>query len=454
MTVLLDLSPELATIVLDYLVPYPQTLNNLCLAGNHTLLALARPYTWQEVDITLSDNRKTSAALADRLLAFCSDSAKVIAIRSLNITFTGSFNYHTPAIKTLSESLWRIKNLTHMTINCVNNTHNSWTQPRYIQSFIEELPSLQSLTIDGCIDTYHAGGEDLADLPIPPLRHLAARFCGVDDGISKIWSYCSNLEVVELAGGLAERFFKENSSLPLDEIHAKVDGTSEYLTGMYYILNPPHNAPDRPAILYTAKTIKLISDANAATNNSDCWTLTWFFEVHPDEPSETLTEIFLELSIGVYTLGVFLSGIRSPILERVGVVALEDGIWVPSEFDEFLVEVTDTGGLFFEGFESLQELVLPCDGMSQTALSLLPPLLARAPALQRLYFAFADSEDLATAAGKYAETVSTLRAVAWRNICEFCLVRDGGTPPLRLEKKVYTATRWQEWNGIGKWWEM
>ncbi|KAK7023146.1 hypothetical protein R3P38DRAFT_2957765 [Favolaschia claudopus] len=454
MAVLLDLSPELATVILDYLVPYPRTLDNLCLAGNHSLLALARPYTWREVDITLSDNRKMSAALADRLSAFCSESVKVAAVHSLNLTFTGSFDYHTPAIETLSENLWRLTNLTHVTINCVNNTHKSWTQPRYIQSFIEELPSLLSLTIDGCIDTYHAGGEDLADLPIPPLKHLAARFCGVDDGISKIWSYCSNLEVVELAGGLAERFFRENSSLPLDEIHARVDGTFEYSTGMYYILNPPRNAPDRSAIFHTAKTIKLISDANAVTNNSDCWTLTRFFEVHPDEPSETLTEIFLQLSIGVYTLGVFLSGIRSSILERVGVVALEDGIWVPSEFDDFLVEVTDTGGLFFEGFESLQELVLPCDGMSQATLSLLPSLLARAPALQRLYLAFADSEDLATPAQTYAETISTLRSVAWRNRCEFCIVRDGATSSLHLREKAYTAPSWQERNGIGKWWEM
>ncbi|KAK7023140.1 hypothetical protein R3P38DRAFT_3356945 [Favolaschia claudopus] len=459
MAVLLDLSPELVTAILDHLVPFLQTLDNLYLAGNHNLFTLARPYTWREVDITLSDNRQTSAALAERLLAFCADSAKVSAVRSLNITFTGFFDYHTPAIKTLGENLWRFTNLTHVTINCVNNTANFWTQPRYIQSIIEDLPALLSLTIDGCIDTYCKADESLASLAalrIPPLKHLAARFCEVDDGVSQIWCYCSNLEVVELAGGLAERFFKENSSLPLNGIRAKMDGTSEYSAGMYHILNPPRNAPGRPAIFHHAKTIKVISDdANASTVDSDCWGLTNFFEDHPDEPSETLTEIFLELSIDVYSFSVFLTGIRSAILERVGVVAL-GGVWIPSKFDEFLVELTHTGGLFFDGFESLEELVLPCDGISPETLRLLPRLLAHAPTLQHLYFAVADCEDgdLAVAAQTYAEAISTLASVSWRNRCCFNVSLPAGISPVRLRERPYQAPRWQGWNGIGEWWEI
>ncbi|KAK7023133.1 hypothetical protein R3P38DRAFT_2532504 [Favolaschia claudopus] len=474
MAVLLDLSPELVTAVLDYLAPFSETLDNLCVVGNRNLLALARPYTWREVDITLSDNRKTSATLAERLLAFCADSAKVSAVRSLNITVIGSFDYHTPAIEALGENLPRLVNVTHATVNCVNSYNAfGWALPRYIQSIIEELPSLLSLAVDGCLDGFHDGAQDMGENPIPPLRHLRARFCQPEivEGVSTVWSYCSNLEVVELAGGLAEKFLKQHSSLTDTKLEAKLEGTLEYPCGMNSFL---YERTERPAIYHTAKTIKLISDVNSSTSPvSDSWDLTWVFEANPNEPSESLTEFVLDLSICVKSFGVILSGIRSPILERIGVIAAEDGCWIPSEFDEFLVQITDAGGAFVDGFESLEELVLPCDGISPDTLvraeyllhfhladhqlqRLLPPLLAHAPALQHLYLAVADCEegDLAAAAKTYAEAISTLVSVSWRKRCCFDIYRQAGTLPLRLRERLYEAPRWQGWNGIGKWWEI
>ncbi|KAK7052114.1 hypothetical protein R3P38DRAFT_2858637 [Favolaschia claudopus] len=455
MAVLLDLSPELVTAVLDHLAPFSQTLDNLCLAGNRNLLALARPYTWREVDLTLSDNRKTSAALAERLLSFCADSAKVSAVRSLNLAFVGRFDYHTPAIKTLAENLPRLVNVTHATVNCVNSYNAfGWALPRYIQSIVEELPSLLSLAVDGCLDGFHDGAQDMGENPIPPLRHLRARFCQPEiyEGVSTVWSYCSNLEVVELAGGLAEKFLKQHSLLTDTEI--KVKTMLVYSCGMNSIL---YDRTKRPAIFETAKTIKLISDVNSSTmspaSDSDSWELT-VFEANPNEPSESLTEFVLDLSICVESFGVILSGIRSPILERIGVIAADDGSWIPSEFDQFLTRLTDNGGLFFAGFESLEELILPCDGVSPETLRLLPPLLAHAPALQHLYFAATDCGDLAAAAKTYAEAISTLASVSWRNRCCFCVSRQAGVSPVRLTERPYEAPRWQGWNGIGKWWEI
>ncbi|KAK7052121.1 hypothetical protein R3P38DRAFT_3172448 [Favolaschia claudopus] len=425
MAVLLDLSPELITAVLHHLAPFSETLDNLCLVGNHNLLALARPYTWREVDITLSDIRKTSAALAERLLAFCADSAKVSAVRSLNLAFVGRFDYHTPAIKTLAENLPRLVNVTHATVNCVNSYDvGGWALPRYIQSIVEELPSLLSLAVDGCLDSFHDGAQDMGENPIPPLRHLRARFCQPDivEGVSTVWSYCSNLEVIELAGGLAEKFFTQHGLLTDIKIEAKLEGTLEYSCGMNSIL---YERIELPAIYHTAKTIKLISDVNSSTSPvSDSWDLTLVFVANPNEPSESLTEFVLDLSICVKSF------------------AMGAG---------FLGQITDTGGSFFEGFESLEELVLPCDGVSPETLRLLPPLLAHAPALQHLYFAATDCGDLAAAAKTYAEAISTLASVSWRSRCCFCVSRQAGVSPVRLRERPYEAPRWQGWNGIGKW---
>jgi hypothetical protein len=54
--------------------PHPIRFYNLCLAGNHNMLELVRPYTWREVDTTLGDgrydNEETNRALATRLHSF------------------------------------------------------------------------------------------------------------------------------------------------------------------------------------------------------------------------------------------------------------------------------------------------------------------------------------------------------------------------------------------------
>ncbi|KAK7023147.1 hypothetical protein R3P38DRAFT_3195099 [Favolaschia claudopus] len=452
MAVLLDLSPELVIAVLDHLAPFSQTLDNLCLAGNRNLLALVRPYTWREVDITLSDNRKTSAALAERLSAFCSDSAKITAVRSLNITVMGSFDYYEPASSTLWENLPHLVNVTHTTVNCVNsyNRFASRDLPRYIQAIVEELPSLMSLVVDGCLDQCHDGGHNMRKTPIPSLRHLRARFCQLHpmgEGVSVVWSYCSNLEVVELAGGLVEKFFKQHSLLTDAQIKAQLQGTSESLCGMYDILNPPHNARERPAVFHTAKTLKLISDANSSGND-----LVRLFAEDLEEPSESLTEVFLDLAICAESFGVILWGFRSPIIERMGVIAADDGCWISGEFDQLLARIKN-GALFFAGFESLEELVLPCDGISpETPATSASP--GPRPCTSASSFAATDCGDLAAAAKTYAEAISTLASVSWRNRCCFCVSRAVSASSVQLGEGLYEAPSWQGWNGIGKWWEI
>ncbi|KAJ7285333.1 hypothetical protein C8J57DRAFT_1217585 [Mycena rebaudengoi] len=100
---LLDLSPELMEAILDILAPDSPALDNLCLAGNHNLLALARPYTWRELNITLSSfehkgaERAASSALASRFEAFYADPVKTAAARSLNIKLAGIFHSWAPA---------------------------------------------------------------------------------------------------------------------------------------------------------------------------------------------------------------------------------------------------------------------------------------------------------------------------------------------------------------------
>jgi hypothetical protein len=224
MAVILDLSPELISSVLDYLAPHGLALKNLCLVGNHNLLTLARPYTWREIEVTLCDNGDTSRALAERVRTFCADPLKAAAVRSLNITFCGVFDFRTPAVSALYDNFPRLVNATHAYISCSGTTGGGFlSQPQYVMAALQELPALLSLSVDGCLDKFHRGPQNMAEWPVPKLKHLSARLCN-PEGVGEVWTFCSNLEVVELAGGFAERFLRQNSACTTNEIKARLNG--------------------------------------------------------------------------------------------------------------------------------------------------------------------------------------------------------------------------------------
>ncbi|KAJ7677825.1 hypothetical protein DFH06DRAFT_561285 [Mycena polygramma] len=214
MTVLLDLSPEIVSLVVHYLAPYSEALDNLCLAGNHNLLALVRPYTWREIHVTVGDGRRTntanSEAFADRWRTFCSDSTKAAAVRSLNITLSGLFDFDTPAVNAIYHSFPRLLNVTHASICLIDSIDIDSSERVLIKAAVKALPTLISLSVNCCTDDYDEEYDNMDDCSTPKLVHLATRFCN-PMGIGCLWQYCSNLRGVEMQGGLVENFWRENA---------------------------------------------------------------------------------------------------------------------------------------------------------------------------------------------------------------------------------------------------
>lgn len=118
---LLDFSPEVICVILDHLAPDSPSLDALCLAGNHKLLAITRPYTWMEVNMVLGAEGRASARTAVRLEAFVTDPAKVRAVRSLNIRLVGPYICRMPAILMLIENLDAFVNVTHASFDCTRS---------------------------------------------------------------------------------------------------------------------------------------------------------------------------------------------------------------------------------------------------------------------------------------------------------------------------------------------
>ncbi|KAF8217906.1 hypothetical protein K438DRAFT_1952770 [Mycena galopus ATCC 62051] len=454
MSLLLDLSPELVYAIVDHLAPDSDALHSLCLVGNHNLLALVRPYTWRQITATVDDGRsddgKKSRALASWLRTFCSDPARARAVRALHITLLGLFDVTLPAVRALFDSFPLLTNVTHASVCCTNSSVvvGFPTQSHLIKVAVQSLPSLLSLSVDCCTDGW---GEyaDMEDLPVPKLAHIATRFCN-HEGIARLWNYCSNLKVIEMEGGAAEQFWREHAL----DASGRFQGHDSYDTGLDFIFTQPRGV-QRPLFFDTVSKIKLTSDTTYDDSDS-CSLMHYFEEVRDSQPSPSLKEWVMTMSIGVEQFRHILRGICSPVIERIGVTPSETEHWIPDEFDDYLVKLSRDGGLFFASFEALTDLALPCDGISPKTLELLPPLLGHAPALRHLHFASVGGmPDITTdIADTYAASIPTLQSVSWRNGSTFCLVRDGGGGAPTCARDAYVAPVWERWSGIGEWWEM
>ncbi|KAJ7097595.1 hypothetical protein C8R44DRAFT_367887 [Mycena epipterygia] len=194
MPLLLDLPPEVISVIVEYIAPCSQTLDNLCLAGNHNLLALVRPFTWREINTTLDDagtddKRKSSHRLAARFEVFFGDPDKASIVRSLNVTLVGLFDNTTPAILSLVKNVDKLIHVTHASISCVDSEVWAPSPNLFVKWVVLGLPSLLSLKVDLCPESGDPDDDfwDMAEHPVPSLRHVATRFC--DTGLSTLWMY-------------------------------------------------------------------------------------------------------------------------------------------------------------------------------------------------------------------------------------------------------------------------
>ncbi|KAJ7176808.1 hypothetical protein C8R46DRAFT_1213384 [Mycena filopes] len=178
-------------------------------------------------------------------------------VRSLDITLTGYFDDRLPSVLALFELFPQLLNVTHAYVRCVDS-RNDWdlaTSPRLIEVAVQRLPSLLSLSVDCCTDWMGLGFLDMADRPVPELRHLASRFCH-PNGLCNPWNYCLNLEVIEIEAGRAEEFWQKNTN----SLH-EFEGDKLYDTGLSFIMEESRDRVQRPSFFDSDRKIHLISDA-------------------------------------------------------------------------------------------------------------------------------------------------------------------------------------------------
>ncbi|KAJ7176815.1 hypothetical protein C8R46DRAFT_1213390 [Mycena filopes] len=446
----LDFPPELILAVVNDLATDSAALRALCLAGNHILLALVRPVTWKELKLVLGDDSVSSPALAARLQAFFADPAKAGAVRYLDITLKGRYISMIPAVKAVLNGMEKLINATHVKISCVRSQNlPGWpTSGRLVRHAVECIPSLLSLTVDGCEANREEEFFDMeevreeADPPTPPpkLMHVAARFC--NPRLGALWRNCPNIRIFETEGGHPEDFWRAQIAGEDEPVY---HGTAEDWTGIVYLLDED--------MIHNVETINVKSHATAEETSYELRDLANGFTGNDEPPPARLKVFSTHMPLSVEHYAKIIRGIQRPVIERFAVIFSEQDVWTASKFDQLLrdLENADEGPAFFAGFTSLQEYWVPCDGVSD----LLLDLLAHAPQLKHLFFNPADNPTtLPDAARKYGKSITTLVSISWHNQATFTVKRSALELDVEVVQGEYVLPKWTEQRGIGEWWEM
>ncbi|KAJ7270820.1 hypothetical protein C8J57DRAFT_292710 [Mycena rebaudengoi] len=442
---MLDLSPELMAAILDILAPDSPALDNLCLAGNHNLLALARPYTWRELNVTLSSfepegaERAASSALASRFETFYADPVKTAAARSLNITVVGVFDSRTPAVLALLKGLHKLANVTHLSLDGLESRAYSESPGLLIKRALDSLPRVKSLNVECCESTNDKVYEGMEDPLAPSLVHIATRLSG--HKLGDFLQCCPNIQVLELAGGDLFEYWCKNTKKGAS--NATRDGFDDStMSPLAVLLYRNENLPN------TLRKLNIIA------HSYDIWRITEFFEKIA-EPPAVLKEVFIDIPMFVYDYQRILHGVRGPVIERLAVTS-------PEVVEDFVNVIQNLSGddTFFSAFESLEEFWIPWGGVLETASDdpeahpVLAKLLSHAPALKHLYFDAPENVGVfvsfSSAAKTYASSISTLETVSWKARVTHRVLR--GTQ-IQTVPLAYSGPTWQAWTGIGNWWE-
>ncbi|KAJ7270818.1 hypothetical protein C8J57DRAFT_713589 [Mycena rebaudengoi] len=436
---LLDLSPELMEAILDILAPDSPALDSLCLAGNHNLLALTQPYTWRELNVTLSsfegDDRGASSTLASRFEAFYADPVKTAAARSLNITVAGVFDSRAPAVFAFLKDAHKLVNVTHLSLDGLESRAYSESPGTLIRRVLKSLPRVRSLNVECCESRNRNEYEGMEDPLAPNLVHIATRLSG--HGLGYFLQYCPNIQVLELEGGdIFEYWCKNTKKDASNATRRGFDDTS--LTPLSSFIYHNENLPN------TLRKLNIIA------HSFDILCISDFFEI--PEPPAVLKEVFIDMPMRVTVYQNILRGIRGPVIERLAVTS-------PAVVKNFVNVIQNLSGddTFFSAFESLEEFWIPWGGVLETASDdpeahpVLAELLSHAPALKHLYFDAPENTVVFMSAAKtYASSISTLESVSWKARATHRVLRGAQIQTMPL---AYSGPAWQAWTGVGKWWE-
>ncbi|KAE9407998.1 hypothetical protein BT96DRAFT_1013872 [Gymnopus androsaceus JB14] len=433
MSSLAELPEELITTIVHSLSSDKQSLLNLCLAGNHILLAIARPLTWREVTFHVDLDEWISFDDIDwwttrSIFHFTADQKRAKSVISPRIKFSGIYNYGQPIIGLLQESLKKLTNLNHAYLSFFEVFSTDGT-PSLLEVVLQSLPSLKSVYVDG----YGAGEEPIAPIELPPLKSLVTSYCSPN--VAELWASARNLEVMELCGGYGARYYWEN----IHKLHSSRSfmGYDGETMGTGYILNE--------GLLHAGyfnhlRRLHIVSELD---ENEECLDIAHIVEFSTLCPNSltSLEELILELPFTIPEYEVVLDGMTVPGLRRL-MVKLQDTAF------GYIETIFTSPRRTWERLTSLEEFWLPLEGLREAEVGIICLALSHLKNLKCLYFEenreyYADVDHMAEGVTMHLGAhLPQLDGVYW-NYYSFKVLRDQEGMVKSVIKQEYQKPKWQ-----------
>ncbi|PBK75909.1 hypothetical protein ARMSODRAFT_414730 [Armillaria solidipes] len=456
------------------------SLLSASLAGSHILSAIIRPLLWRHVYIACNVSLGPEDDLqAARITALCADLRRVSAARALNIKLRGHFDYSLGIFRSLAAGLPNFTNVTHASIDCCESHEViSCGQPGYfVRRVLISIPSLVSLTVKGCYaddadfgnfsDDEDASSDDEESFPViaPQLRHLYLKYCGCR--MARVWYNIPRLEVLEMEAGDGRAWYAKE--MKGGGKWGGIESRILDVTGPMELEHAQHLM--RLMLRSSAGTDSVVLDENifGGTDGhlehirmgiwNDLENTVYFFETNA---LHNLTELVLDLKYNPELFGKLLAsaGIASCPLRRLYIGTSKP--WDRREdFETAFPRAGNDRGrspVSFRSFSALQELYLPCDGISFGQLDVLPLLLEELPRLNHLYLGHSGDKDqphrrFEDAARAYSSIIRTAHTISWTGKRTIEVERYSDYSVRCLKAREYRSPRWIHSCGIGEWWE-
>ncbi|KAK0457021.1 uncharacterized protein EV420DRAFT_1550981 [Desarmillaria tabescens] len=401
---LVDLPTELLHTIFSNIHGENVTLNNICLVGNRTLLAIARPLTFREINIALSLPLTESHRFYSKFRSVYSNKNRRDSVKSISFRCSGFPDIKMSEI--LVKQLPRFAGVTHASVECEYDHLNDdgTCLSTILIPIIFKMPALESFSISAC------GLDDNAfslDYSRPFLKHV--RFDCVCSGPILEYAHVEGVQIIEARGDYEDYTIMQT-----------LDGISSLSEPQQHLLNH--------------------LDLRSTPDPSDQLGIDmaqWFAEL-PAGSFPNLEVLVILIPIYHMFLGAILENLSVGKLKKlcIGRVSVWDTIrYVPT-----LPPMDD--------FTSLEETLLLYNGYEDSVIS----NLTKAPRLTHIHF-FGDIDaDYMGKARTYGELVETLRTVSWVNRATIGLERDDKGDIVHTEARDYEEPAWFEFGTAADGW--
>ncbi|KIK64339.1 hypothetical protein GYMLUDRAFT_412004 [Collybiopsis luxurians FD-317 M1] len=379
MTLLVDLPEEIISATIHNLSHDKNSLQNVCLAGNHILLAIARPLTWKQVTLHVNfDNWNDQR----NIWFFTADPKRAASVVSAKFLFSGLYEYDQPITSVLQKALRNMTGLNHTCLSFFESYSSGSTiededgaedAPLLLEIVLKCLPKLKTIFVEG----YDSGEGLVVPVVLPQLSQLVSRYCS--PSVAEIWTSARHLEVIELFGGDGDRYYHDwCHSIHMDypkESNLRFTGYSGNIMGSGYLLN---EIALKLGYFNCLRRFYIGSEEIGRQSCMDADHVVEFFKLNLN-PLPGLEELVIRCPLTVEEYEAVIASAANASLRRLSMDIDSD---LP---DEALGPVFAKSSIW-EKFTSLEELSLPIKGLDEEQMDILLPAISSLGSLTHLYF--------------------------------------------------------------------